>query len=51
MQFRSPDDDRKYRPKHVEQPKNNKLSYTVASFWSFSYIVTKHIVYKIYNNI
>jgi hypothetical protein len=31
------DDERKYRSKHVEQPRNNKLSYTVASFWSFSY--------------
>ena len=30
------DDERKYRSKHVEQPRNNKLSYTVASFWSFS---------------
>ena len=34
------DDERKYRSKHVEQPRNNKLSYTVASCWSFSYIVT-----------
>jgi hypothetical protein len=33
----APDDERKYRSKHVEQPRNNKLSYTVAS-WSFSYI-------------
>ena len=35
----APDDERKYRSKHVEQPRNNKLSYTVASCWSFSYIV------------
>jgi len=25
----APDDERKYRSKHVEQPRNNKLSYTV----------------------
>ena len=25
--------------KHVGQPGNNKLSYTVASCWSFSYII------------
>jgi hypothetical protein len=25
---------------HVEQPRNNKLSYTVASCWSFSYIIS-----------
>jgi len=25
--------------KHVEQPRNNKLSYTVGSCWSFSYII------------
>jgi len=30
----------KYRSKHVEQPRDNKLSYTVASCWSFSYIVS-----------
>jgi len=35
-----PDDERKYRSKHVEQPRNNKLSYTVASCWSFSYIIS-----------
>ena len=35
----APDDVRKYRSKHVEQPRNNKLSYTVASRWSFSYII------------
>jgi len=35
----APDDERKYRSKHVEQPRNNKISYTVTSFWSFSYIV------------
>ena len=28
------DDERKYRSKHVAQPRNNKLSYTVASCWS-----------------
>jgi hypothetical protein len=36
----APDDERKYRSKHVEQPKNNKLSYSVASCWSFSYIIS-----------
>jgi len=34
----APDDERKYRSKHVEQPRNNKLSHTVATCWSFSYI-------------
>jgi len=34
----APDDERKYRLKHVEQPRNNKLSYVVAACWSFSYI-------------
>jgi len=29
------DDERKYRSKRVEQPRNNKLSYTVATCWSF----------------
>ena len=24
----------------VEEPRNNKLSYTVESYWSFSYIVS-----------
>jgi hypothetical protein len=33
------DDERKYSSKHVEQPRNNKLSYTVAPSWSFSYIM------------
>jgi len=33
------DNERKYRSKHVEQPRNNKLSYTVASCLSFSYII------------
>jgi hypothetical protein len=33
------DDEKKYRSKHVQQSKNNKLSYTVASCWSFSYIL------------
>jgi len=37
----APDDERKYRLKHVEQPRNNKLSYTVASCWSFSYIKSR----------
>jgi len=36
----APDDERKYRSKHVEQPRNNKLSYTVASCWPFSYIIS-----------
>jgi hypothetical protein len=31
----APDDERKYRSKHVEQPRNNKLSYRAASCWSF----------------
>jgi hypothetical protein len=31
----APDDERKYRSKHVEQSGNNKLSYTDASCWSF----------------
>jgi hypothetical protein len=31
----APDDERKYRSKHVEQPRNNKLPYTTASCWSF----------------
>jgi len=35
-----PDDERKYRSKHVEHSRNNKLSYTVASCWSFSYIIS-----------
>jgi len=34
----APDDERKYRSKHVELSRNNKLSYTVASCWSFSYV-------------
>jgi hypothetical protein len=32
-------DKRKYRSKRVEEPRDNKLSYTVASCWSFSYII------------
>jgi len=36
----APDDERKCRSKHVEQPRNNKLSYTVASFWSFSHNIS-----------
>jgi hypothetical protein len=31
----APDDERKYHSKHVELSRNNKLSYTVASCWSF----------------
>jgi hypothetical protein len=31
----APDDERKYRSKYVEQPRNNKLSYTVAFFGHF----------------
>ena len=38
IQLDAPYDERKYRSKHIEQPRNNKLSYTVASCWSFSYI-------------
>jgi hypothetical protein len=34
----APDYERKYRLKFGQQPRNNKLSYTVKSFWSFSYI-------------
>jgi hypothetical protein len=40
----APDDERKYRSKHVEQPRNNKLSYTVASCWSFS-CITQYVIY------
>jgi len=32
----APDDERKYRSKHVQQWRNNKLSYTIASCRSFS---------------
>ena len=32
----APDDERKYRSKHVELSMNNKLSYAVAPCWSFS---------------
>jgi len=35
----APDDERKYLSDHVEQPRNNELSYTVTSCWSFSYII------------
>ena len=35
-----PDNEGKYRSKHVEQPRNNKFSYTVAFCWSFSYIIS-----------
>jgi hypothetical protein len=40
IQLDAPDDERKYRSKHVEQPRNKKLFYTVASCWSFSYITS-----------
>jgi hypothetical protein len=36
----APYDDRKYCSQLVELPRNNKLSYTVASCWSFSYIIS-----------
>ena len=35
IQLKAPDDERKYRSKHVEQSRNNKLSYTVASCGPF----------------
>jgi hypothetical protein len=35
-----PEDVRKYRSKHGEQPRNNKLFYTVASFWSSLQIIS-----------
>jgi hypothetical protein len=37
----APDDGWKYRSKHVEQSRNNKLFYTVASCWSFSWTVVE----------
>ena len=43
----APDDERKYRSKHVEQPRNNKLSNTVASYWSFSYIISCIICFEV----
>jgi hypothetical protein len=43
----APDDERKYRSKHIEQPRNNKLSYTLLYFWSFSYIKRKILILKI----
>jgi len=43
----APDDEQKYRSKHVEQPRNNKLSYTVASCWSFSYIILCYQISKV----
>ena len=36
----TPDDEQKYHSKDVKQPRNNKLSYTVASCWSYSYIIS-----------
>ena len=36
----APDDERNYCSKHVEQTRNNKLSYTAASCWSFSQIIS-----------
>jgi hypothetical protein len=41
LELIAPDDERKYRSKHVEQPRNNKLSYTVPSCWSFSCIISR----------
>jgi len=35
----TPDDERKHHSKQVEQPRNNKFSYIVASYWLF------HILY------
>jgi hypothetical protein len=35
IQSSSPDDGRKYRPKHVELTRNNKLTYIVASLCLF----------------
>jgi len=35
----APDYERKYRSKHEEQSRNNQLTYTVASCWSFSQII------------
>jgi len=43
IQLNAPNDEHKHRSKHVEQPRNNKLSYTVASYWSFSYIIPECI--------
>jgi len=48
------DDEQKYRSKHVERPGNNKLFYTLASCWSFSYIIswcTEPWIYKKNNEI
>jgi hypothetical protein len=33
--------EQKYHSKHIEQPRNNTLSYTVSSFWSFLYIISQ----------
>jgi len=41
----APDDEQKYRSKHVEQPRNKKLSYTVASF----FIISVNICFLIFN--
>jgi hypothetical protein len=44
----APDYERKYRSKHVEQPRNSKLSYTVASFGHFRrlYLDARNHVYQ-----
>jgi len=46
----APDDERKLLSKHVEQPRNNKFSYTVASCWSFCilYLDAWNHEYQIY---
>ena len=38
------DYERNYRSKHEEQPRNNKLSYTVASCWSFFVKIINYLV-------
>jgi len=40
----------KTRSKHVQQPRNNKLSYTFASRWSFSYIIVFKLSVNRYSN-
>jgi hypothetical protein len=46
------DDERKYHSKHVEQPRNNKLSYTVATFRHFCklYHDARNHEYKLYHD-
>ena len=46
-----PDNERKYCSKHVEQPRNNKLSYATASCWSFSYIIRIAMSYQIVTDV